>query len=1141
MRRKGILKMLAFMTAVCVFSQTLLFPVQNSLGIEFAGPNVYAAEENPEENPKGSLIGERFEADGIGYRKLTEDTVQLVDWEGASGNIEIPEKVPGTNLTVVSIGKGVFQDNAQIFNVDIPDTITDIGAYAFYNASWSWITVLPKNLISIGESAFFACCNARKEEYDLEIPDTVISIGKRAFSSQGYMRSVKLPKNLTRLEERTFASCEKLASITFPENLKSIGTYAFENCKMLDNVELPDSLTEMEGNAFYNCTGLTNITLPDQITVLKRNLFSGCSSLKSITLPANLKTIESSVFANCTALEEIRIPSGVTRLYAGWFHNCQTAPTVYLEGALSYVHVWFCGTDYSVRPKCNLEIHCVDEQSAARLISVGHKNVKVNGEAYEPEESDMQFDYDGFTYVILDPEQKLVRLKGKAADAEKVTGELNIPQEVTDADGTKYTVTEIGYRAFPGWKITKVVFPDTIVHIEKEAFENCTTLMEMELPAGLVSLGSYAFKGCTGLTGSITVPDSCIDIDNGLDGTGYSEIILSKNITKLADNAFSSCENLEKIVLPENLTEIGYGTFQYCKELQDVNIPQHLKKISEKAFLGCEKLKKAPLSDELVSIGVDAFKGCTSLSGTLVIPDSVEVIMERAFEGCTGLSGIQAGDGLKLLTGGALPDVEKMTAYDSRVLEILKQNTNFTEDAVKLLWNGKGDIPAGTHVWVEEDLEISGSIEIGEGATMTIAPDVSVTVAEDAELTIGENGRLVISEGASATINGTLTNNGAIDGSGQFHVLSGTLSGNGSYGAGMQFTFALTESMVADVADTVYSITPAAPEPKVSVSLGDREMVFEKDVDFTYGYANNTACGQADVTVTPKAGGRLAGNPVTKHFAINKADQAAPEECILTFEQNADDKTFTAVIAEVEGAEYSFDGETWSEENRKSDCQPKTEYTAYVRMKETATHLASPYAQKTLTSPEIKVSVVPEKELAAPEIKSLKASVEKMGVYVQVEVNPVANADRYEIYRIAGTKTTLVKTTGSGQTLIQDENPVISAKYYAVAVSKDGKIKSKAGSQKEIKLSKATKIKKVSSSSKGITITWKKVKAAKKYVLYRSTNKKSGYVKLKTLGKKKLSYLDKKAKKGKKYYYKVVVLTKSQPSLMSKASKKVKR
>lgn len=73
-----------------------------------------------------------------------------------------------------------------------------------------------------------------------------------------------------------------------------------------------------------------------------------------------------------------------------------------------------------------------------------------------------------------------------------------------------------------------------------------------------------------------------------------------------------------------------------------------------------------------------------------------------------------------------------------------------------------------------------------------------------------------------------------------------------------------------------------------------------------------------------------------------------------------------------------------------------------------------------------------------------------------------------------------------------------------------------------------------------VKITWKKVRNAKAYVIYRSEKKNKGYVKIKTLkGAKKVSYIDKKVKKGKKYYYRVVVRTKDGSSA-PKTSKVVK-
>lgn len=66
---------------------------------------------------------------------------------------------------------------------------------------------------------------------------------------------------------------------------------------------------------------------------------------------------------------------------------------------------------------------------------------------------------------------------------------------------------------------------------------------------------------------------------------------------------------------------------------------------------------------------------------------------------------------------------------------------------------------------------------------------------------------------------------------------------------------------------------------------------------------------------------------------------------------------------------------------------------------------------------------------------------------------------------------------------------------------------------------KAPKGLKATAGKKKVTITYKKTTGAQKYQIYRSTRKGSGYKKIATT--KKTKYVDKKAKKGKRYYYKV--------------------
>jgi hypothetical protein len=56
-----------------------------------------------------------------------------------------------------------------------------------------------------------------------------------------------------------------------------------------------------------------------------------------------------------------------------------------------------------------------------------------------------------------------------------------------------------------------------------------------------------------------------------------------------------------------------------------------------------------------------------------------------------------------------------------------------------------------------------------------------------------------------------------------------------------------------------------------------------------------------------------------------------------------------------------------------------------------------------------------------------------------------------------------------------------------------------------------------------VTVSWKKVTGNTGYTIYRSTKKGSGFTKIGTAKKNATKYVDKTAKKGKKYYYKVAV------------------
>lgn len=69
-------------------------------------------------------------------------------------------------------------------------------------------------------------------------------------------------------------------------------------------------------------------------------------------------------------------------------------------------------------------------------------------------------------------------------------------------------VMSIGYYAFSGCtSLASIVIPDSVELIGNDAFSGCSSLETVTLGNGLKTIGGNAFKDCTGLK-SIVIPDS---------------------------------------------------------------------------------------------------------------------------------------------------------------------------------------------------------------------------------------------------------------------------------------------------------------------------------------------------------------------------------------------------------------------------------------------------------------------------------------------------------------------------------------------------------------------------------------------------------------------------------------------------------
>ena len=146
----------------------------------------------------------------------------------------------------------------------------------------------------------------RQNSKDVEIYDSVTSIGEYAFYSSK-LTTITIPNSVTSIGDSAFWNCENLTGITIPNSVTSIGGYAFQYCESLTSVTLPDYLTSIENGTFYFCLSLTGITIPSNVTSIGYNAFSVCKSLTGITIPNSVTSIGGYAFSDCDSLKTMTV------------------------------------------------------------------------------------------------------------------------------------------------------------------------------------------------------------------------------------------------------------------------------------------------------------------------------------------------------------------------------------------------------------------------------------------------------------------------------------------------------------------------------------------------------------------------------------------------------------------------------------------------------------------------------------------------------------------------------------------------------------------------------------------------------------------------------------------------------------------
>lgn len=198
--------------------------------------------------------------------------------------------------SVTSIGDCAFKNCWSLNSVSIPNSVTSIGDYAFCDCSKLSSVSVPNSVISIGKGVFERCSSLKDclytSKYFIYCPKTI----------QG---EIAIPAGIETICGRAFVGCTGLTSVTIPHSVTSIGPEAFQNCTQLKSIAIPNSVTNIGHGAFIGCRTLTAVTIPNLVTKVESSLFYDCSNLKTVIIPNSVTSIETHVFRKCTAMTDL--------------------------------------------------------------------------------------------------------------------------------------------------------------------------------------------------------------------------------------------------------------------------------------------------------------------------------------------------------------------------------------------------------------------------------------------------------------------------------------------------------------------------------------------------------------------------------------------------------------------------------------------------------------------------------------------------------------------------------------------------------------------------------------------------------------------------------------------------------------------
>ena len=374
----------------------------------------------------------------------------------------------------------ICYENKTIKKVIIPDSVEEIGSYAFVGCASLEKIELPTNLTVISDEAFNKCTAL---EY-IDIPASVTWIGSSAFEGCTKLNSVNIEnneKNELKIYNHVFSGCQNLTELLLPERVTYLGI-EFVSGTGITSIVIPKDLKGADGYELYGryygslagANKLEKVVFEEGTTTIFDKMCAGNMTITKIEIPKTVQIIKNYAFYGCTELEEISIPQNVVNIGSYAFSRCRKLSHVQMKD----------------NKEEELEIcdHVFTECLNLKELTLP-KNVIYLGEKF--------ISGTGITSIVI---PKSIKRVGTEWDLQGYQGVLAGAYKLKEVIFEKGTKTIYNSICCKNTEIKKVEIPKTVKSIGSEAFRGCTGLEGIEIPESVTSIRYNAFSGCTSLT-----------------------------------------------------------------------------------------------------------------------------------------------------------------------------------------------------------------------------------------------------------------------------------------------------------------------------------------------------------------------------------------------------------------------------------------------------------------------------------------------------------------------------------------------------------------------------------------------------------------------------------------------------------------